>query len=1271
MSSARRKRWIIIVASALFLGLLLSLGLFIRLRSVSAVKQLVTTLSNGQYSFDARGIRVDPFTFQVTGRNFKLYPLHPGEGNNEFELHADSLSLKLSHIFRLIFLKKLSVRNFNLVNPSLTMKVYEKDSTRQNQVHEKMAPLHVQVARMQDIFFQVLSSLQVQQFSLKNGQIAFYPDYSDSRNHYYLNHIFLEIKDLRLMKRISEWDNENRVGIRFILDHPTIRYPDSTVAINLDGLYWDSREKKFDMSGLGFHKQIKDSENDSSGFRLEGIELDSLNWNRLLTEGRVELGELKAAKGYFSSNEIRLKRNRDSTQLKPANNLLDIIGPILVKKLSIFEIEFTGNTHTKRGKEVLQINGEQLLVKDLRIDKSLPNKVELQELQLKVKAVLESDSTHDFQSGFGELNIANNNLVLKDYFLRSSRASSTGKNRINVKELALMDLSIGELVNGRLKARELVLTDPEAQLLLPKGKGKKSDFSWERIRRKYAGKMDIGWVRINNARVHVSQEGAKNPLISTDSFYAVIGSKTILRSRTIEEIFAVENSLSMPHLAIRLPNLMVDCRNARYENQSVYADLATGRSRDGNIRFTLKNISATDLNTAGILQQKDSTWIRILNIGSGDVFIRLPGKKKKADSSRSRIMQSDLIRTIHSGPLRLHLQGNGIDLRTTLDTLALEKLQQQENGWAWDSLLVGGRQLSLAKEGLNGKTGSFLFSNYGETVINQGQWEIKNDRLNASVTVPRLKVETGIHHSAEVISSLKNIDLEKPTIHLLLRKSSSAAAEGGAGAKTPLDLPRIQLLDPVIRIEKEDSAGVKQLAAAEGGRVRINTLHLEGKTVSTKGIDIDLRRISTFQPHFDLQVPFLQVATGPIRMQPGKPFSTQLEKLQLESGQLHINDGKKNIAIGETDLKLARSFRINTSPDSLKRLLSSLPHLQLSAATFLYEKRDRRFLASGLQVESANKEIRFDSLQWTSSLPRDSFFRQAVFQKDFIQMHTGKGSIRGYEMIPLAADTAWRIREMQLDRLRMLVERDKRFPPDSVPYRPLLTGSLESIPLPVAIDRIDLSNSEIRYNEIAEKNGREGTIFFNDLTATVRDARNYDISETDSLRISARTKLMGQGDLRLSFSESYTDSLKGFFMLVRMGKMPFDALSPLLQPMFNIKIERGQMDSLSLRVKANDYLAYGKMDMNYHHLKVFLLKEDGRKKAFLSRVLNTLVRTNNTRSGMVFRERMRNKSTFNYWGKIALSGLLTNMGVQKNKKAEKKYRREMLHLNLPSSLLEE
>ncbi|HVG12509.1 MAG TPA: hypothetical protein VM843_05855, partial [Flavisolibacter sp.] len=53
------------------------------------------------------------------------------------------------------------------------------------------------------------------------------------------------------------------------------------------------------------------------------------------------------------------------------------------------------------------------------------------------------------------------------------------------------------------------------------------------------------------------------------------------------------------------------------------------------------------------------------------------------------------------------------------------------------------------------------------------------------------------------------------------------------------------------------------------------------------------------------------------------------------------------------------------------------------------------------------------------------------------------------------------------------------------------------------------------------------------------------------------------------------------------------------------------------------------------------------------------------RTGLVYFERLREKSFFNYIVKMTFSGMATSVGVKKNRKYMKKYKQELKARSLP------
>src|SRR5215471_9950206 len=218
------KHWILLSVGLLLLGLLLSVGLLVKLRSVAAVRQMVTSLSNGQYALNANAIKVDPWNMVLEVAKLDIHPVKSGLTDNEFEFKADSLRLNLKDILRLLLIKRLNVEEFSLLRPELKLRIYEKDTS----VKTPPLPFHKQVEKVQNIFFEVLGSLKVKNCQIRQLSIAYYPNLGENNSRYYINNINLDIQDLHLLKKIDEWNNENKVTIRLEIQQPVIEYPDSS-----------------------------------------------------------------------------------------------------------------------------------------------------------------------------------------------------------------------------------------------------------------------------------------------------------------------------------------------------------------------------------------------------------------------------------------------------------------------------------------------------------------------------------------------------------------------------------------------------------------------------------------------------------------------------------------------------------------------------------------------------------------------------------------------------------------------------------------------------------------------------------------------------------------------------------------------------------------------------------------------------------------------------------------------------------------------------------
>jgi hypothetical protein len=207
---------------------------------------------------------------------------------------------------------------------------------------------------------------------------------------------------------------------------------------------------------------------------------------------------------------------------------------------------------------------------------------------------------------------------------------------------------------------------------------------------------------------------------------------------------------------------------------------------------------------------------------------------------------------------------------------------------------------------------------------------------------------------------------------------------------------------------------------------------------------------------------------------------------------------------------------------------------------------------------------------------------------------------------------------------------------------------------------------------VNEKTKQAGTIPVTRMTVILLNIRNHKIKPGDSLTIRAVGYVLDTVWTRLRVKESYTDSLGGFLMTLRMKPGDLTVLNSALVPMASVKFLSGQLDTLDMRAVGREYLALGEMKMFYRDLKVQLLKDgDENKKTFMTKLVSFLantfvIKTNNkSRIGNVFFLRNRDRSAINYLIKIAISGMTSSVGAKSNKKMMHRYKKELEKRNLP------
>jgi hypothetical protein len=400
-----------------------------------------------------------------------------------------------------------------------------------------------------------------------------------------------------------------------------------------------------------------------------------------------------------------------------------------------------------------------------------------------------------------------------------------------------------------------------------------------------------------------------------------------------------------------------------------------------------------------------------------------------------------------------------------------------------------------------------------------------------------------------------------------------------------------------------------------------------------------------------------------------KAFTLNIDRSFIKSAEFIYTDSVncKKITAIKSDLTIEGLMLELNADQSLQYNITNLSFnsTEISLPDALYT-----FTIQQTKMDFMNQILRLDSMRIIPNAGKIEFGRKKGFEID-----------RYEAIIPFveAKNVAFSFRDssrvtagMAEIQFYLKVFRDKRQP--FVKKKKLLpVEQLRDLPFNLTIDSLKIRKSYVKYEEFAEGTSEPGSVYFDNLYASIYNISST--SESGSTKMQARADLFGQGSVNL-FVNFPLETGKRSAVSGSVANFRLTELNPMLTPTTNIKVESGEMERLSFNFSFNEIRSDGEIDLNYQDLKLAIFKEDdGNKKDrekdnLKTFIMNTFVfRTNmdedvpeDKRTGTIGYTRDNNRSIFNFWLKSVVSGIksaynLNKAEAKKNEKEDKKEQR--------------
>ena len=375
------------------------------------------------------------------------------------------------------------------------------------------------------------------------------------------------------------------------------------------------------------------------------------------------------------------------------------------------------------------------------------------------------------------------------------------------------------------------------------------------------------------------------------------------------------------------------------------------------------------------------------------------------------------------------------------------------------------------------------------------------------------------------------------------------------------------------------------------------------------------------------------------------------EKFEIPSLNIHI----KNIIVDSVH----RGQRIFNADD-----------IQLSVKGMTIKTRDGMYtiIPGEIGLSTLSSTVWVNDLQVKPNYSNHEFSRKLGYQMDCMDIAIKKIEVKALDFRQLIINNKLIAGLITVDNLKMDDYRDKRVPmrPDFKP--PLPQQSLLGSKMYIKIDSVKLTNSKVKYSE--QVGNEPGYIFFDRLSGDLSNISN-DSNQVKTgivMKVNASMYLMGKGLLNARLNIPLGAENDAFTFSGTLKDMDMREINTMVTKMIPAEVTSGTIRKLEFNdVKANNDKATGRLAFYYNNFSLKVDKTDEKtwtkiKTGVLSWAGNVYVHNDNPHKngtfteGMIYFERDKHKSIFNFLWKSLFSGIKSTIGV--NKEEQKQMKKE-------------
>lgn len=450
-----------------------------------------------------------------------------------------------------------------------------------------------------------------------------------------------------------------------------------------------------------------------------------------------------------------------------------------------------------------------------------------------------------------------------------------------------------------------------------------------------------------------------------------------------------------------------------------------------------------------------------------------------------------------------------------------------------------------------------------------------------------------------------------------------------------------------IHAERLGLTGVSYRALLFGGRIhvarvemhapRVAHVHHSGAPRPVVEPDTATNALAGLPPSIRLDSLIIRDASARTSDLGGKKFSADVGTLDLWAGGLALHNLPGRGA----------QFVVNSARISIRETTAAFPPLY-----------DLRIGEMWLEHPAGRANVK--DLSFLPRTDQHNYHKLLDHETDLFMVEVDSIALGGLHVGRFLAEHALWMRRMDIHRPEVEVYRDKTMPDAPWKHKPLPTGILRNITLPMRIDTAIFHHGKVTYHERVEQEHEYGSLEFTALHGDITGIASGAPSGR-RLELRAHARIYGRSKAFLSYGADLDKPGDAFSLSAHTTDLPFDIFNQMTDSLLRVEATAGTIHRLELQMTGDDHRGHGTLHLAYDDLRLAIHITGGKgRDKLLGLLANTAVRSRNVpdlkgyRQGSFAIDRRRDRSLFNFLWQAVKAGSIDTMapGILRKKASE-------------------